>query len=82
VPARTDKQGIGWSIPLINSNIYYFVLKASIQGWQPSARAFLHFLGPGAAITPMACYFPFEFSVLWMNPATLSCSALAEASCA
>jgi hypothetical protein len=35
VPAPADRQGIGWSIPLMNSNIYYFVLKPSIHRWHP-----------------------------------------------
>jgi hypothetical protein len=36
VPARTDRQGIGWSIPLMNSNIYYFVLELSMQTRHPN----------------------------------------------
>ena len=35
MPVRADRQGIGWSIPLMNSNIYYFVLKLSIHRWHP-----------------------------------------------
>ena len=38
MPVRADRQGIGWSIPLMNSNIYYFVLELSIQGRQAARK--------------------------------------------
>jgi hypothetical protein len=46
VPAQRDKQGIGWSIPLMNSNIYYFVLEVSIQGWWAAPKPTSGFLTP------------------------------------
>jgi hypothetical protein len=92
VPARTDRQGIGWSIPLMNLNIYYFVLELSMQGCQPNWQL-VSGCSPQFQGTPPSAsadcrndavltHFPFEFSVRWMNAATWSCSAFAEASCA
>ena len=68
----------------MNLNIYYFVLELSMQGYQPNWRLVSSFHPNFRERPPIAVltHFPFEFSVLWMNAATLSCSAFAEASCA
>ena len=76
----------------MNLNIYYFVLELSMQGYQPNWRLVPSFHPNFRERPPIASadfrndavltHFPFEFSVLWMNAATLSCSAFAEASCA
>lgn len=59
MPARKDKQGIGWSIPLINSNIYYFVLKEPIQPLTSRERPQLSFFNRIAvALLPLRILSP------------------------